>query len=103
MITAQQCRMARAGLALGVRDLAEIADVSPNTIARLERGDALHARTLAHIQGALEAEGAIFIDDRAVSALGGAGVRVGGNRPQTEMRRGTWKTRFSANASGYST
>ena len=79
--------MARAGLALGVRDLATIADVSPNTIARFERGDALHARTLAHIQGALEGEGVTFIDDRVISATGGAGVRIGGNGPQSPMGR----------------
>lgn len=61
MLTAQQCRMARAALNIGVRELAHAADVSPNTIARLERGEALHRRTLAHVQGALEAQGVAFL------------------------------------------
>ena len=67
----QQCRMARAALNLGVRDLAKIADVAPNTIARLERGERLHARTMAHVQGALEALDVIFIDSHSLSAGGG--------------------------------
>jgi transcriptional regulator with XRE-family HTH domain len=70
--------MSRAALELGVRDLAKIADVSPNTIARLERGEALHPRTLAFIRGALEAEGVVFIDGDAYSLAGGPGVRKGG-------------------------
>jgi transcriptional regulator with XRE-family HTH domain len=77
MITEYQCRMARAALELGVRDLAKIADVSPNTIARLERGEALHSRTLAFIRGALEAQGITFIEARTVSVQGGPGVRLG--------------------------
>ena len=60
-LTADQSRKARTTLGISVRELAEIADVSPNTIARLERGDALHSRTRAHIQGALEAEGILFL------------------------------------------
>lgn len=76
-ITPEQCRMARAALDIGVRDLAKISDVSPNTIARLERGDKLHTRTLDYIRGALEAEGVIFISSRAVSFQGGSGIRLG--------------------------
>jgi transcriptional regulator with XRE-family HTH domain len=76
-ITPEQCRMARAALDIGVRDLAKISDVSPNTIARLERGDKLHKRTLDYIRGALEAEGVTFIPSRAVSAQGGPGIRLG--------------------------
>jgi transcriptional regulator with XRE-family HTH domain len=76
-LDASQCRMARAALDLGVRELAKIADVSPNTVARLERGEALHARTQAFIRGALEAEGVVFIDRDAYSLAGGPGVRKG--------------------------
>ena len=43
-MTPQQCRMARVGLGLGVRELAELADVSTNTISRLERGESLYPR-----------------------------------------------------------
>lgn len=59
--TAQQCRMARAALGIGVRELATDADISPNTVARLERGETLHRRTLAHVQATLEAKGIVFI------------------------------------------
>jgi transcriptional regulator with XRE-family HTH domain len=34
-----QCRMARAALGLGVRELAAAAKVSIDTVARFERGD----------------------------------------------------------------
>ncbi len=59
-ISPLQCRMARAGLKLGVRELGALADVSPNTVARFERGENLHRRTIKAIQGALMSEGAEF-------------------------------------------
>lgn len=71
-ITQEQCRMARAALGLGVRELAALANVSPNTIARLERGEALHQRTLDAIRAALEGAGVQFIPENG----GGAGVRL---------------------------
>jgi transcriptional regulator with XRE-family HTH domain len=64
--------MARAGLGVGVRDLAKIAEVSTNTISRLERGEAIYPRTLAAIRAALEAAGVEFIAENS----GGAGVRL---------------------------
>ena len=64
--------MARAALNLGVRDLAALAEVSPNTIARFERGEALYSRTLAAIRTALESAGVEFIPENG----GGAGVRL---------------------------
>ncbi len=60
ILTPTQCKMARAGLDFGVRDVAAMAKVSPNTIARLERGEVLRDDTLRKIRGTLEAEGAIF-------------------------------------------
>ena len=72
VITATQSRMARAALGLGVRDVAEMAGVSPNTIARLERGEELKASTLATIRAALEAAGVRFIAENG----GGPGVRL---------------------------
>jgi transcriptional regulator with XRE-family HTH domain len=71
-LTAAQCRMARAALQLGVRDAAAMAEVSPNTIARLERGESLYPRTLDAIRAALEAAGVEFIAENG----GGAGVRL---------------------------
>jgi transcriptional regulator with XRE-family HTH domain len=67
-----QCRMARAALGWGVRDLAAAAKVSIDTVVRFERGDELMNRTVEAIQRALEAEGIEFIDENG----GGAGVRV---------------------------
>ncbi len=61
-----QCKMARVGLGLGVRDLAELADVSPNTITRFERGENLQARTVKAIKKALEKQGAEFLDGSSV-------------------------------------
>ncbi|WP_416896309.1 MAG: helix-turn-helix domain-containing protein [Minwuia sp.] len=69
---ASQCRMARAALGLGVRELAGLAKVSPNTIARLERGEDLRERTVDDIRAALETAGVEFIPENG----GGPGVRL---------------------------
>ncbi|XJV77194.1 multiprotein-bridging factor 1 family protein [Methylobacterium bullatum] len=71
-MSAIQCRMARAALGLGVRDLAALAEVSPNTVARFERGDGLYDRTVGALEAALEAAGVEFIPENG----GGAGVRL---------------------------
>lgn len=71
-MNAVQCRMARAASQLGVRELAKIARVSPTTITRLERGDALHPRTVEAVRAALEAAGIEFIPENG----GGVGVRL---------------------------
>jgi predicted transcriptional regulator len=60
LINGIQCRMARAALHLGVRDLAVIAKVATATITRLEAGEALKPRTVEAIQHALEKAGVIF-------------------------------------------
>jgi transcriptional regulator with XRE-family HTH domain len=67
-----QSRMARAALGWGVRDLAARAKVSPDTIARLERGESLYPRTVDAVRAALEAAGVEFIAENG----GGAGVRL---------------------------
>ncbi|WP_217991861.1 helix-turn-helix domain-containing protein [Rhodobacter maris] len=71
-MTPAQCRMARSGLGIGVRELAEAAGVSTNTITRLEKGEPLKARTIEAIQSALEAAGVEFIPENGE----GAGVRL---------------------------
>lgn len=68
----EQCKMARAAVGLGVRELAKLADVSPDTIARLERGDDLKISTIETIQSALENAGVEFIPENG----GGPGVRL---------------------------
>ena len=71
-MTPEQLRMARAALQLGVRELAELADVTPNTISRIENGHDAMASTLEKIRTALENEGVQFIPENG----GGPGVRL---------------------------
>ncbi|MCW5710547.1 MAG: transcriptional regulator [Shinella sp.] len=65
--------MARAGLKIGVRDLAVMAGVTTATITRFEneRGG-LNAVTQSKLKAALEAAGIIFIDQNG----NGPGVRL---------------------------
>ena len=67
-----QCRMARAAIGLGVRELAAAADVSPSTITRFEAGEALKARTVAALRAVFESAGVIFIPENGE----GPGVRL---------------------------
>lgn len=67
-----QSKMARAATGLGVRDLAKLAGISPDTVARLERGEDLKESTIAAIRAALESAGVEFIAENG----GGAGVRL---------------------------
>jgi transcriptional regulator with XRE-family HTH domain len=71
-MTPAQCRMARAAIEIGVRELAEAAKVSTNTITRFERGEPLRERTLDAIRSALESAGIEFIAENG----GGPGVRL---------------------------
>ncbi|WP_097175508.1 helix-turn-helix domain-containing protein [Stappia indica] len=64
--------MARAALGLGIREVADLAKVSPTTVTRLERGEELKPRTVEAIRAALEAAGVIFIDENGE----GPGVRL---------------------------
>jgi transcriptional regulator with XRE-family HTH domain len=71
-MNAVQCKMARAAVGWGVRELAKEAGVAVDTISRLERGEEVQPRTLAAIRTALEAAGVIFIDANG----NGPGVRL---------------------------
>lgn len=62
---AVQSKMARAAVGWGVRELAASAQVSPDTVARLERGELLSPRTLAAIRSAFEAAGVEFTNGDA--------------------------------------
>jgi transcriptional regulator with XRE-family HTH domain len=77
---ALQCRVARAALKLDVRGFAQLADVSPNTISRLERGEKMQRRTLSYLKGIFEAQGISFVDAGAPSFGGGVGIRLNGER-----------------------
>ncbi len=67
-----QCKMARTALNLGIRELAAAAKVSPDTVARFERGEALRERTTDALRSALESAGVQFIKENG----GGPGVRL---------------------------
>ena len=67
-----QSKMARVALGWGVRELAKRVGVSPDTIARLERGEQLKGSTLQAIKSAFEAAGIEFIPENG----GGPGVRA---------------------------
>lgn len=61
-MNATQCKMARAATGLGVRELAKAAGVSPDTVARFERGDEVRQSTADAIRTALEAAGVVFLE-----------------------------------------
>jgi transcriptional regulator with XRE-family HTH domain len=69
---AVQIRMARAAIGWGVRELAKKADVTANTVNRIENGADAKQSTMDRIQEALEAAGVEFIDENG----GGPGVRL---------------------------
>lgn len=73
-MTPAQCRMARAALEMGVRELAEAAKVSTNTITRLERGEPLRERTTDAVRAALKAAGVEFTN---------------GDQPGVRLRKGS--------------
>lgn len=77
-IQAVQCRMARVAVGWGVRDLALAAGVSTDTIARLERGEALKESTISAVRRALEEAGVEFIPANG----GGPGVRMAADREE---------------------
>jgi len=78
-----QCRMARAAVGWGVRELAAAAKVSIDTVARFERGDELKERTVEAMQRALEAAGIEFIDGNG----GGPGVRLASTQKRQGRKR----------------
>lgn len=85
-----QCKMARAALGWGVRDLGAAAKVSQDTVVRFERGDDLKPRTVEAIQRALEAAGVEFTngDGPGVRLSGKAGeaARLAAERPSGKAR-----------------
>lgn len=68
-MTPRQCKMARAAIDLGMRDLASLAKVSTNTLIRFERGDDLRDSTVATIRRALEEAGVEFIGETGVNLV----------------------------------
>ena len=58
---AVQIKMARAALGWGVRELAEKAGVTANTVTRIENGADAKQSTIEAMQRVMEAAGVIFI------------------------------------------
>jgi transcriptional regulator with XRE-family HTH domain len=69
---AVQIRMARAAVGWGVRDLAEKAGITANTVTRIENGADAKQSTMDRLRQALEAAGIEFINENG----GGPGVRL---------------------------
>ncbi|MGZ9723491.1 helix-turn-helix domain-containing protein [Rhizobium miluonense] len=67
-----QCRSARVALGWSVRELAEIAGASTQTIVRFEKGEELRPATIDRIKRALEDGGITFIP---ADEHGGPGIR----------------------------
>jgi transcriptional regulator with XRE-family HTH domain len=67
-----QIRMARAAVGWGVRELADKAGVTANTVTRIENGADAKQSTIDRLRGALEAAGIEFIEENG----GGPGVRL---------------------------
>src|SRR5580700_10269905 len=94
-----QCRMARAALGLGVRELAAAAKVAIDTVARCERGDELKERTVDALQYALEAAGVEFTngDQPGVRLTKAAAARLAQtaklSRPTVDAKAAHRKTR----------
>jgi transcriptional regulator with XRE-family HTH domain len=74
---AVQLRMARAAVGWGVRELAERAGVTANTVTRIENGADAKQSTMDRLQGALEAAGVEFTngDQPGVRLTKAAAVR----------------------------
>ena len=83
-----QCRMARAALGLGIRELALAAKVSIDTITRFERGDLLKERTIEAIQRVLEAAGVEFTngDQPGVRLTRAAAAQLRDAKPRAQSR-----------------
>lgn len=67
-----QIRMARAALGWGVRELAEKAGITANTVTRIENGSDAKQSTLDALRKAMEDGGVIFVPENGE----GPGVRL---------------------------
>ena len=79
MITAAQLRAARAIVGMDQRALAEASGLSLPTIQRMEASDGVirgNVDSLMKLIAALDAVGVELINERAVSGIGGRGVRL---------------------------
>ena len=76
-MTPAQVRMARNALRLGVRELAELAQVTPATVTRFEtEKGGLQLSTAEAIRKALEAQGVQFLEAGQVAVGPGVAMKV---------------------------
>lgn len=61
VVSPVQCRMARAALQIGLRELASMARTSPKTLCKFENGTDIHPAIKRTVRTALEQAGAMFI------------------------------------------
>jgi transcriptional regulator with XRE-family HTH domain len=73
-----QLKMARAAVGWGVRELAEKAGVTANTVTRIENGADAKQSTIDRLRDALETAGVEFIEENG----GGPGVRLRKRQPK---------------------
>lgn len=78
-MNAIQCKLARVALGWGVRELATAANVSTQTISRLERGELLRDATLNGIKHVFEVAGIEFIENSS----DGFGIII--NKPHSRL------------------
>ena len=71
-MTPIQCKMARAALGWGIRDLADAADIATSTVSRFEAEQNINLSSLNAMKEALEKAGVQFIPENG----GGPGVRL---------------------------
>lgn len=71
-MTPIQCKMARAAVGWGIRDLAHEAEIAVSTVSRFEAGENINLSSLTAMKSALEAAGVEFIPENG----GGPGVRL---------------------------
>lgn len=85
-LTPAQCRAARSLVAMQQAELAALARVARKTLADFEGGKTTpNPRTLEAIRQALEAAGVEIIAESTAVPAGGAGVRLAGRFPMTEV------------------
>jgi len=99
VITAAQIRAARALLGIDQRQLAELARVSVPTIQRMEASlDVVRGNvdSLMRLLAALESAGVEVINEGAVSANGGRGVRLRAKLKPSESGAGEPSKPFPA-------
>ena len=72
-LTPAQCRMARAALRIGIRELAIMAGTSAPTVCRFENGRRVYWGIVDALQAALEQAGVEFMPEGDET---GAGVRL---------------------------